>query len=115
MSVNAFAPANVATQLQSATLEITDDSTLVTHRYRIARTIPIAVTPTPADYLDLGLLQPDSSDPAPLAIDAFLSGILKDAHVFTVHAEGTVDAAPVNVTCRLHFAVNLEVEIGLFD
>ena len=115
VSVNAFAPANVATQLESATLEITDESSLQTHRYVVSRVVPIAVTPTPADYIDLGVIQTAPDDPAPLAINVFLSEILKGAHVFTLHAVGTVDAAPVNVSCRLHFAINLEIEIGLFD
>lgn len=110
-------PANAAESVTSGRLVLTDLVTLTSHAYALdpAR-LPLAIveTPLPADWYDLGVLVPDGSDPSPLPINAFLSSILKAGNEFSVVAEASVSTAPVNVTCRLHFAIDLRVSVDLF-
>lgn len=113
---NGFPP-NAAESMTSGRLVLTDLVTLQSHAYVLdpAR-LPLAITPTPlpSEWYDLGLLVPDPGDPSPLALNAFLSSILKAGNEFSVVAEASVSTAPVNVTCRLHFAIDLRVSVDLF-
>jgi hypothetical protein len=105
VSINAE---NLATELRGFSLAITDTETLVRHDFVSALpSVAIGVR----DY-DLGLIAPANPTTDNTSIDDFLGKILKDGHSFVVLATATVDQVPVNLTCKLHFDIELHVKVS---
>jgi hypothetical protein len=103
-------PANQATELQTATLLVRDDVTQEAHAFTVDTSLlPLRIEAGLRHKL--GVLVPAiSSDTT--GIDAFLTRILQAGNNFSVVASGAVDAAPVNITCRLLFDIDLEVKVS---
>jgi hypothetical protein len=91
-------PDNGATQLVNGTVKLTDKVT--GESVTVNLVTPIAVQPS---FHDLTELKPD---PSPL-----IAKVLKAGHAFTAEATATIDKAPVHLTAKVHFAINLRINL----
>lgn len=102
-------PPNAATALATATFVVRDDVTQETYLYTVdPAKLPLGIVVD--GHYPLGVVVPVPATDPP--IDAFLTGILKAGHPFSVLASGATVGSPTNLTCRLNLAVDLELTVS---